>query len=60
MNPEILKYNEKREPSDKVICDVLAGEINKTVLRRWLKKGKVIQWDYKNIVRRKSKLERLK
>ncbi len=130
MDPEILKYNEKREPSDKVICDVLAGEIdrclsgaeskiwhahpvwfldgnpivgyskqkpgirlmfwsgadfdeaglnvvgkkfkdasvfyndsseiNKTVLRRWLKKGKVIQWDYKNIVRRKGKLERLK
>ncbi len=130
MDPEILKYNEKREPSDKVICDVLAdeidrclsgaeskiwhahpvwfldgnpivgyskqkpgirlmfwsgadfdeaglnvvgkkfkdasvfyndsSEINKTVLRRWLKKGKVIQWDYKNIVRRKGKLERLK
>ena len=130
MDPEILKYNEKREPSDKAICDVLAGEIerclsgaeskiwhahpvwfldgnpivgyskqkpgirlmfwsgadfdeaglnvvgkkfkdasvfyndsseiNKTVLRRWLKKGKVIQWDYKNIVRRKGKLERLK
>ena len=130
MDPEILKYNEKREPSDKVICVVLAheidrclsgaeskiwhahpvwfldgnpivgyskqkpgirlmfwsgadfdeaglnvvgkkfkdasvfyndsSEINKTVLRRWLKKGKVIQWDYKNIVRRKGKLERLK
>ena len=130
MDPEILKYNEKREPSDKIICDVLAGEIdrclsgaeskiwhahpvwfldgnpivgyskqklgirlmfwsgadfdevglnvvgekfkdasvfyndsseiNKTVLRRWLKKGKVIQWDYKNIVRKKGKLERLK
>ena len=130
MAPEILKYNEEREPSDKDICDVLAGEIdrclfgaeskiwhahpvwfldgnpivgyskqklgirlmfwsgadfdevglnvmgkkfkdasvfyidaseiNKTALRRWLKKGKVIQWDYKNIVRRKGKLERLK
>jgi hypothetical protein len=36
-----------------------ASEINKTDLRRWLKKARVIQWDYKNIVRRKGKLERL-
>lgn len=37
-----------------------ASEINKTELRRWLKKARAIQWDYKNIVRRKGKLERLK
>jgi hypothetical protein len=36
-----------------------ASEIKKTVLRRWLKKSKEIQWDYKNIVKRKGKLERL-
>jgi hypothetical protein len=130
LDQQILKYNEKREPSDKDICDVLAdeidrglsgaeskvwhahpvwfldgnpivgyskqklgirlmfwsgadfdevglnvigkkfkdasvfysdaAEINKSALRRWLKKAKVIQWDYKNIVRRKGKLERLK
>ena len=36
-----------------------AAEINKTALRRWLKKSREIQWDYKNIVRRKGKLERL-
>lgn len=29
-------------------------------LRRWLKKARDIQWDYKNIVRRKGRLERLK
>ncbi len=29
-------------------------------LKRWLKKGKEIQWDYKNIVKRKGVLERLK
>jgi hypothetical protein len=29
-------------------------------LRRWLKKSEEIQWDYKNIVRRKGRLERLK
>ncbi len=35
------------------------AEINRAQLRRWLKKAKEIQWDYKNIVRRKGKLERL-
>ncbi len=29
-------------------------------LKRWLKKSQEIQWDYKNIVKRKGKLERLK
>jgi hypothetical protein len=126
----ILKYNEKQEPGDKDLCDVLAGEIDrglseaerkiwhghpvwfldgnpivgyskqkpgvrlmfwsgagfeepglnvagkkfkdasvfyndaaeidKPALRRWLKKAREIQWDYKNIVRRKGKLDRLK
>ena len=35
------------------------SEVKKTHLRRWLKKSKTIQWDYKNIVRRKGRLERL-
>ena len=29
-------------------------------LKRWLKKSQSIQWDYKNIAKRKGKLERLK
>lgn len=37
-----------------------ASEIRKTELRRWLKKAQQIQWDYKNIVKRKGRLERLK
>lgn len=37
-----------------------ASEINKSDLHRWLKKAREIQWDYKNIVRRKGRLERLK
>jgi hypothetical protein len=36
------------------------SEIRKTDLKRWLKKAKEIQWDYKNVVRRKGRLERLK
>lgn len=37
-----------------------AAEINQTALRRWLKKAQAIQWDYKNLVRRKGRLERLR
>ncbi len=35
-------------------------EVNTKDLKRWLKKSKDIQWDYKNIVKRKGVLERLK
>lgn len=35
-------------------------QINKKDLTRWLKKAREIQWDYKNIVKRKGVLERLK
>lgn len=37
-----------------------ADEIKLKDLRRWLKKSQDIQWDYKNIVKQKGKLERLK
>lgn len=36
------------------------SEISKSDLRRWLKKATEIQWDYKNIVKRKGRLEKLK
>ena len=35
-------------------------QINLADLKRWLKKSREIQWDYKNIVKRKGRLERLK
>lgn len=35
-------------------------EINETDILRWLKKSAEIQWDYKNIVKRKGELIRLK
>ena len=34
-------------------------QVNLKDLKRWLKKSKEIQWDYKNIVKRKGVLERL-
>lgn len=35
-------------------------EIKPRELKRWLKKSKQIQWDYKNLIKRKGKLERVK
>lgn len=35
-------------------------EINLTDLNNWLHKSREIQWDYKNIVKKKGKLDRLK
>jgi len=37
-----------------------AGQVDSEELARWLAKARDIQWDYKNIVRRKGKLERLR
>lgn len=37
-----------------------ASQIKKADLTRWLKKAADIQWDYKNIVKRKGELVRLK
>lgn len=37
-----------------------ADQVNTSDLARWLDKSEKIQWDYKNIVKRKCVLERLK
>ena len=37
-----------------------AHQVNPVELKRWLAKARKIQWDYKNIVRRKGRLMRLK
>ena len=36
------------------------AQIDRKALRRWLKESKAIQWDYKNIVKRKGELVRLR
>jgi hypothetical protein len=36
------------------------SQIRKSHLKRWLKKSRDIQWDYKNIVKRRGVLKRLK
>jgi hypothetical protein len=37
-----------------------ADEVDVAVLRRWLEKSRDVQWDYRNLVRRKGRLERLR
>lgn len=36
-----------------------AEQVDARLLRKWLSESRSIQWDYKNIVRRKGRLERL-
>lgn len=45
---------------DASIFYTLTEQIKLKDLKRWLKKSKSIQWDYKNIVKRKGRLDRLK
>ena len=35
------------------------SEVSISDLRRWVKKGIAVQWDYKNVAKRKGRLERL-
>ena len=36
------------------------GQVEAKKLKRWLAEARDVQWDYKNLVRRKGRLERLK
>ena len=38
----------------------VADQVDAQTLGRWLAEARVVQWDYKNLIRRKGKLERLK
>jgi len=37
-----------------------AAQVDTVALARWLAKARDIQWDYRNLIRRKGRLERLK
>jgi hypothetical protein len=45
---------------DASIAYTSAGQVDLNDLQRWLEKSREIQWDYKNIVKRKGVLERLR
>jgi len=44
---------------DASITYTSADQINARDLKRWLKKAEAIQWDYKNVVKRRGVLKRL-
>jgi len=56
---EGLNVKAKKFKDASIFYDAIA-EIDTKALKRWLKKSKEIQWDYKNIIKRKGRLERLK
>lgn len=57
---ELLIPGKSGKFKDASITYTSAEQINTKDLKRWLKKSTEIQWDYKNIVKRKGVLERLK
>lgn len=56
---EDLAIRGKKFKDASVFYNVIS-DIDLNDLERWLKKSRDIQWDYKNIVKRKGVLERLK
>lgn len=56
--PELNVWGKKFKDASVFFND--SAEIKKADLRRWLQKAQEIQWDYKNLVKRKGRLERLK
>ncbi|MEY2664363.1 MAG: hypothetical protein RIT04_171 [Candidatus Parcubacteria bacterium] len=52
-----LKPEGKFKAAEVFFTDV--KEVKVTHLKKWLRKGKKIQWDYKNIVKRKGVLKRV-
>ena len=49
----------KSKFQDASVMYTSADQVKKADLKRWLGKSRDIQWDYKNIVKRKGKLERI-
>jgi len=37
-----------------------ASQVDEELLKRWLAEARDVQWDYRNLIRRKGRLERLK
>lgn len=56
--PNLNVQGEKFKDASIVYTDV--SQIDALALERWLQKAQMIQWDYKNLVKRKGVLVRLK
>lgn len=57
---ELLTPSKSGKFKDASVIYPTSSQINFDDLKRWLSKSREIQWDYKNIVKRKGILERLK
>ena len=57
---EPLLISSKGKFKDASVTYTSVSEIHEKDIKRWLKKATLIQWDYKNIVKRKGKLIKLK
>lgn len=49
-----------KKVQDASVCFNDVSEVKTSELSRWLRNAQEIQWDYKNMVRREGRLERLK
>ena len=58
--PNLLPIGNVQKFKAAGITYTTSSELKLAELKRWLRKAKTIQWDYKNIVTRKGKLIRLK
>ncbi len=56
---ELLNLNGEKF-KDAAIAYTNVNQVNVDDLKRWLQKSRDIQWDYKNIVKRKGILIRIK
>lgn len=56
---EVLLVPSQGKYKDATITYTHVSEVNEKDIKRWLKKATLIQWDYKNIVKRKGVLLKL-
>jgi len=55
---ETLTCNTRQDKDASVFYNDVS-DVRKTTLKRWLTKARKIQWDYKNLIRRMGRLERV-
>ena len=60
MMEEFLRRALLLSKGDASVFFTRAEDIDQEALRRWLQRSREVQWDYKNLVKRKGRLERLK
>jgi len=57
MDATIAACHDAQIGDDRLACDILREEIDCDQLRLWLVEAHTVQWDYKNIVKRRGRLD---